>query len=107
MKLLGMFFDNTQQKITVTTSNTPLNNNCIIRGVLVAGEVRVAILNPTATEYTLDGLNIDGIISTGYTATVRYSVDEADPVTEDSTEVEESQLRFRPYSLTIVIQPGA
>lgn len=107
MKLLGMFFDNTQQKITVTTSNTALNNNCILRGVLVAGEVRVAILNPTATEYTLDGLNIDGIISTGYTATVRYSVDDTDPVTEDSTEVEESQLRFRPYSLTIVIQPGA
>jgi hypothetical protein len=102
MKQLGAFFDDDQYKIDVTTSNADANTNLVMLSVSVDGAIRVAVLNPTATEYTLDILIIDDAIITSLSATQYYSGDAEDPLSEDVRTVTETQLRFRPYSFTII-----
>ncbi len=106
VKQLGGYFENDQELLSITSTNSTINNTLIMQAIRVDGDtLRVAVINPSSTAYTLSSLSIDNTPSV-FTVTQVYCNDPLNPLTDASILVTESVLNFRPYSLSIITFPA-
>lgn len=103
MVQLGSFFADNQKLVPAVGNGAAITNNLIVLATKVGSEIRVAIVNPTAEDITIDALIIDGISvpSSNLVVTQNYSTNATDPLTEGVTGVTQDNLRIRPWSLSI------
>lgn len=101
-KLLGTFFDDTQEKLTLYVYDAAIDAACIVKAIRVGSEIRIAVVNPTESTYSFDGLLIDGVAPETWSTASAYSTDTTNPVTTDTSSYSGTSLSIRPYSLTII-----
>jgi hypothetical protein len=107
VKLIGEFYDNSQELISISGNYSIINTNLVMQAIKVGSELRLLILNPTGVEIDISNLNIDtvNITTSEFTCTQLYCDDVTDPLTQDFTQSTSTDLLIRPYSLSLIIIP--
>lgn len=102
VKQLGEFFDDSQDWVDVVATRSEVAESLVVKAVQVGAEIRIAVLNPTATAYELDGITIDGVDEPTFSVEQNYSTDPTNPLTTGVTNVTEAILNFRPHSFSVI-----
>ncbi len=102
-KILGGLFGIDSQRVTVTINDSGVTDNCVVESYLVAGQVRIGILNPTTNTYNVTtGIAVNGINQT-FSSTQIYSPALNILDTNYTIITAQNTLNLRPYSFTVIV----